>query len=231
MLFRSGDGVIRGLDDSQSWIGEPAQSPGSSRLRFSPSRGRRPASRPVWRRERGRPSRNGRRTGPRASDAGRRSRRDKPSGRRGRARRGAATSVLAPPWLRRERGPGLRCGGGAPWRPGPGARSLVRARAAEPGPGRGQDPYGGSAPGMGVGNGRSLCVLTPSALISPDYELAGPEQQRPRVGWTGPAPCPRAERRRRRRASSRLAWDRARPGRGPGGRPWCCLPRTGATCA
>lgn len=76
------------LDDSQSRIGEPAQSPGSSRLRFSPSRGRRPASLPVRRREQGRPSGNSRGTGLRASGAGRWSGRDKPSGRRGRARRG-----------------------------------------------------------------------------------------------------------------------------------------------
>ena len=226
------------LDDSQSRIGEPAQSPGSSRLRFSPSRGRRPASLPVRRREQGRPSGNSRGTGLRASGAGRWSGRDKPSGRRGRARRGVAASVPVPPRLQRERGPGLRCGGGAPWRPGLGARPLVRARAAEPGLGPGQGPSVEARRGLGVGgggrgrSGRALCVLTPSALISPDSELACPEQRRPRGGWTGPAPCPRAEcRRRRRRASSRLAWDRARPGRGPGGRPWCCLPRTGATCA
>lgn len=115
---------------------------------------------------------------------------------------------------------------------GPGsARGPSRARVRQsPACGPDRVPRGKGAGGWG--SGRPLCVLTPSALISPDSELAGPEQRRPRGGWTGPAPCPRAEcRRRRRRASCRLAWDRACPGRGPGGRPWCCLPRTGATCA
>ncbi|XP_047592491.1 transmembrane protein 121 isoform X1 [Lutra lutra] len=54
-------------------------------------------------------------------------------------------------------------------------------------------------------------------------ELAGRQRWRPQSGWTGPvAPCPRAER-RRRRASSRLVWGPGAPRPGPR-RPTMVLP-------
>lgn len=146
---------LRDLDDSQSWIGEPAHSPhGSSRLRFSPSRAQarlppgaaRRARLPE--RERPRDRTPGERRGPlepegqslEGAGAARR-------GSRFRPRPPSASAGTRPrPQVRRRRPLEARARRAA----------LARARAAETGPGARTAFLGGRAPGVGAA-ARSAC--------------------------------------------------------------------------
>lgn len=109
--------------------------------------------------------------------------------------------------------------------PLPVPRALRRVRATEaPGARRGDSaPRRKHVAGAREGGGcpRTASLLSP--LVSPGSELGSRQQWRPQSGWTGHvAPCPRAER-RRRRASSRLAWGPGEPR--PGSRrPTMVLP-------